>query len=742
MVAPVLAGRTVACLVVPNGTHRPEPLAAAVRAHHPDWEVVSVWCGDPHLRPVLDGTPWADVTIDADDERRHGWERTLAGREAHEAEWLRALDVCDELFEAGSATVVLLWVGAVAVLGDLTALLPAPGSTAVLVPRATGLPLDDGLAPDAAELVEVGRCSTSIATFSSSSAPLRAWLATALRSEGRPGVGRWWDLAVADPSVHICADPRIGVSRFRWGTDRPALLELDAFDPARPWSLDADRLTRARIDVVGAPDRAHALALAAPQVAGQRRPLRIPGAITVDAAVRAAVDGTRDVPPPWSAAAAFRHWLEPRYWLSLHGQRPDLARAFPYPRGDHAEWYTRWCETAFTTDAVPFLVAPGVDPVTHLAVPDVRRADGVNVVGYLTRESSLGDVGRRLLGALDAAHAQRSAIAFHRTGSPEIANPPACEQEVRYATTLALVNADQLHGLLGDHPELFRATERMIGYWFWELDTIPAAMRASIDLVDEIWAGSTFVADAFRTATDKPVRVAPIPLPPPVTSGRARASFPPLADLDGRFAFAVVFDHFSVTERKNPVGVIEAFKRAFAPDEGPVLVVKSMNAEQRWPYHQQVLAAIGDRPDIRVWDVHLERDDHMAFIAAVDALVALHRSEGLGLHLAEAMWLDTPVIATRYSGNLDFMDDSCSILIDAELVPVTGGQGVYPPTAHWADPDLDQAAAAMRRLVDDPALVRRLAVAGKQRMQEQPTQAEAGRSIAGLLGLDTSGMRS
>jgi hypothetical protein len=124
--------------------------------------------------------------------------------------------------------------------------------------------------------------------------------------------------------------------------------------------------------------------------------------------------------------------------------------------------------------------------------------------------------------------------------------------------------------------------------------------------------------------------------------------------------FAVVFDHFSVTERKNPVGVIDAFRRAFTADEGPVLVVKSMNAAKRWPQHQHVVAAAGGRPDIVLWDEHLERADHMALIQHVDALVALHRSEGLGLHLAGDVARHS-VIATRYSGNLDFMDDDCSI---------------------------------------------------------------------------------
>ena len=199
--------------------------------------------------------------------------------------------------------------------------------------------------------------------------------------------------------------------------------------------------------------------------------------------------------------------------------------------------------------------------------------------------------------------------------------------------------------------------------------------------------------------------------------------------------FLVVFDHLSVTERKNPVGAIDAFRRAFAPDEGPVLVVKSMNGSARWPQHQHVLYAAGDRRDIIVWDEHLDRRDQMALVRAADCLVSLHRSEGLGLHLAEAMWLGVPTIATRYSGNVDFMDDSCALMVDAGRTAVIGGQGVYPPTATWADPDLDQAAAHMRRVAAEPALRQHLSAAGRQRMQQQPSQVATGQLIAALLGL-------
>jgi glycosyltransferase involved in cell wall biosynthesis len=146
-----------------------------------------------------------------------------------------------------------------------------------------------------------------------------------------------------------------------------------------------------------------------------------------------------------------------------------------------------------------------------------------------------------------------------------------------------------------------------------------------------------------------------------------------------------------------------------------------------------VLAAADGRDDIRVWDAALDRSDQMALVAAADCMVSLHRSEGLGLHLAEAMWLGRPTIASGYSGNLDFMNDDNSLLIDFELVNIERGEGVYPAIAKWADPNLDQAADALRRVADDASLAGRLADAGRRTMQQQPSLAETGRLFSQLL---------
>ena len=207
---------------------------------------------------------------------------------------------------------------------------------------------------------------------------------------------------------------------------------------------------------------------------------------------------------------------------------------------------------------------------------------------------------------------------------------------------------------------------------------------------------------------------------------------------DDAYVFLTTFDQFSVPERKNPFGTIEAFTRAFADGEGPVLLIKTMNGAKGWRNHERLLLVASGRSDIIVWDEHLSRPDQMAVLAAADCLVSLHRSEGLGLHCAEAMWLGKPVIATAYSGNLDFMDDSVAAMIDHTMVHVQHGEGIYPETAMWADPNLDQAADWMRRLVADPELGRQLGQRARERMQRQPSLADTGRMMAGLAGLHPS----
>jgi glycosyltransferase involved in cell wall biosynthesis len=456
---------------------------------------------------------------------------------------------------------------------------------------------------------------------------------------------------------------------------------------------------------------------------GFELPLRLPGGIFVDELVRrigaSALKSGRasDIPvSPWRSPTAFRAWITPRYWahcrtsLSLEAEQTNPATDF-----------------AGKPSAVPGLTAD------HLTVLEPLRLDGFNLVGYLTLEMSLGDVARRLGESAEAAGVGVAGIAHLRADSPAISPTPTLDQEVRFETTVAVVTADQFGFLSDDYPTIFELSKKMIGYWFWELEHIPQHMIEAMHFVDEIWAGSRFVRDNFAAVTDKPVRYVPIAVPAPLPSSKDRSDFRQLQDFEDRPIFLVVFDYFSIMERKNPIGAIEAFRMAFEPDEGPILIVKSMHAADRVPQRERVVASALDRSDIVLWDEYLSRPDQMALVASVDCLVSLHRSEGLGLHLAEAMWLGTPTIATRYSGNLDFQDDDCALLVDAVMSPVRHGQGIYPETATWADPDLVQASEFMRRIAADPHLRSSLSAAGRRRMENQSSPAATGVAIAATL---------
>ena len=376
----------------------------------------------------------------------------------------------------------------------------------------------------------------------------------------------------------------------------------------------------------------------------------------------------------------------------------------------------------------------------------LRRADrwpaaatpsraGVNVVGSLHHQLSLGDSGRRLVDVLHNGGVPTSAIAYGLVPAEPVIDRRPVDQFLAYDSTIALMAADQIALLGWLHPEVRATSRRLVGYCYWELETLSTEIRRGAAAVDEIWVHTRFIEDAFANGTTTPVRRVPLPVAEPVSSGRTRADFAALAPFTDRPLIGVTFDYFSVRERKNPVGAIEAFTRAFRPDEGPVLVVKTLHADHFPDQHAELVSAAAGRSDVVVWNEQLTRADQMAFIACLDGLLALHRSEGFGVHLAEAMWLGTPVVATGYSGNVDFMDDDNSLLVGYELTGVRDGGGIYPGGARWAEPDVDHAAECLRRLVSDPDLAAGLADRARATMESQPGDAEVAAGIATRLGL-------
>ncbi len=370
---------------------------------------------------------------------------------------------------------------------------------------------------------------------------------------------------------------------------------------------------------------------------------------------------------------------------------------------------------------------------------DVRRAQrivgtpGVNVVGYHHISSGLGSCARELSAALRAAGVPVVEIDNDLSSSPRRRPARPVPTEL-HDTTIAIVTAFEFDHFVERFAQLVGPGKRMIACWLWELEEIPQQHVDAARHTDEVWATTTFVRDAYDGVIGDrvQVRLAPFPLETPVVPVEATNAW--RTQWGDDIVFVVSFDYLSIVERKNPVGAIRAFRAAFDGNGAAVrLVVKSINGHHRPDDVERVAAECGGDPRIELLDEHLDDDRHHGLLAAADVFVSLHRSEGYGLHPAIAMWLGTPAVATRYSGVVDFMDDSVAAMVDHELVAVTNGQGIYPESAVWADPDLDDAARQMRRLADDAGLRRRLGRAGHRRIADQPTPAQFGEAYAALL---------
>ena len=283
---------------------------------------------------------------------------------------------------------------------------------------------------------------------------------------------------------------------------------------------------------------------------------------------------------------------------------------------------------------------------------------------------------------------------------------------------------------------------RIIGAWAWELPVGPSGWARQARMLSEIWYPSQYVRDALHCRLRAPQRIVPHYIP-------AKAIDAPCAlraESNGsvRLRALSIADGRSSLPRKNLLSAIRMFTRAFSGAEQVELVLKCRNLDLFPDYKQEIMQAAAADPRIQVIDRTLPQEEHEALLARSDVVISPHRAEGFGLNLAEAMACGKAVIATGWSGNLEFMDSSNSILLPYRLAPVKDSSGIYSgfDGAQWAEPEIDAGANALRELYESSSSVANLAAAartsiGRKLMSERYTDALFGRDDAIALARNT-----
>jgi glycosyltransferase involved in cell wall biosynthesis len=370
--------------------------------------------------------------------------------------------------------------------------------------------------------------------------------------------------------------------------------------------------------------------------------------------------------------------------------------------------------------SAPHLVWRGLPPVFRrvalaratgwLAPKSAVRASsrpGLAVAGEFSRASGIGETAR-----LMAAAARRLG---HPVWSIDIP-PPLGETELPHRNAappphgvpvVLHVNAPMLPLALLRLPDIGRRP--IVGYWAWEMPEIPPEWRPALRCVSRVWVPSRFTAAALEPHLPGRVHVVPPPLAliPPEPSALDRAAFGLPRDA---VVVLVSFNLASSIARKHPFAAIAAFRGAFGDRTDRILVLKVSHTGHA-PADYARLASMARAPNIRLETRIFSTADSHALTACADIVLSLHRGEGFGLVLAEAMLLGKPVIATGWSGNTDFMDATNSVLAGYRLVPARDGRMIY--RGLWAEPDVAEAAGYLRALADDPT--RRAALGAKAR---------------------------
>jgi Glycosyltransferase len=349
--------------------------------------------------------------------------------------------------------------------------------------------------------------------------------------------------------------------------------------------------------------------------------------------------------------------------------------------------------------------------------PD-KYKNGINLIGNIKALSGLGQSCR-----LVANELQESGIDFSIYNYSQLGNVKEDDEkwddritlELPYNINVIHINPYEFGIAFAQLPSTVWDYRYNIAFWLWELEEFPDEWVPCISCLNEIWTPSEFISESLRKKTHIPVRTIPYSVNVLMKKEYDRSFFGLPAD---QFLYLMMYDSYSICERKNPKGAMEAFRKAFDKDNNKVgIIIKINNAVKE--DIQLIKEEMEDYQNVYIISETLNKDQVNSLIRCSDVLVSLHRAEGFGLVLAEAMLLGVPTIATNWSSNTEFMNHEVSCMVDYKLIELEQDMGPFKKGNRWADPDIIEASKYMKILYMDQEFYHRLACSAKKHIQSK-----------------------
>ena len=740
---------TVVCLTTVRRRPFAERAIEMFAVHHPEAQRrIVVVVDDPIGANAADGVAWVERAFSERQFARLAMLHT-------DASLMQAVrpTVLRRMVSEATGTVVVLPDDA-ETFARLTRLIE-PTAAVTLCNTRFGPPPLDGKLPDAIDTAALGRIDQDLFSLRADNQRtldfLDAWAACLVRS---PHVDTkrlaatsfpWLDSLADLPGVECITDSAFPLSvrnadESTRDTVTAALIRWPGFKAETPWLLSAETGELPRVRTTTHPElarlaRERAVALT-PLFVSEDEPLQafthMPNGLPVTNVIRHAYaaglqqfeSGNADEPPnPFAgdATEAFMTWLiSPGEATNSRGAAPFVGSfRLLHPELSDAlvsdDDVIAWLNDRGPATGVPRELRPPRPTSASSPTPaPVSCRPAVEVSGYVDAAFGMGAAARAVVAASRASAIPTSVhvdtrTAHHQDASIDEPTGPATFEGPSPVFVLVR-NADALLANPADAIAARKIGRKVVGVWFWEVATFPDRLRPAFALLDEIWVATEFVAASLRAHSDAPpIHRFTFPLPPPVEVGKSESLAHAFAHDhhidDDRFVVAFSFDYDSVADRKNPWGAVAAYKLAFpAADEAladgrrPLLVLKAIGSDRHPIDHDRLVFSIDGRPDVVLIEDHLDADGQAGLFARADSYISLHRGEGLGLTVAEAMAAGTPVVVTNYGGTTSFCDADTAWLVPFELIDIPASTPVYAGCGQWAEPDITVAATYLRSI--------------------------------------------